>query len=63
MVKIPDDGINRIKILLNSKLIEDTDFKDFELKSYRDSGFITYDKKRIYNTELGDILKSYLDYF
>lgn len=63
VVKIPDDGINRIKILLNSKLIEDTDFKDFELKSYRDSGFITYDKTRIYNTELGDILKSYLDYF
>ncbi|AAT42641.1 CRISPR-associated protein Csx14 [Picrophilus oshimae] len=60
IVRIPPDEINKLKMALNSKFIEDSTLEDFRLKAYRDSGFLTYDKTRIYNTRLGDIIKEFL---
>ncbi|MFG1391028.1 CRISPR-associated protein Csx14 [Acidiplasma aeolicum] len=60
IVRIPEDEINKLKIALNSTFIEDSNIEDFRLKAYKDSGFLTYDKSRIYNTEFGKIIKNFL---
>ncbi len=52
--------INDLKTVLNSSFIEDLPFGDDLLKSYYKSGFITYDKTRIYRTALGEIVLNYL---
>ncbi|BAB59248.1 hypothetical protein [Thermoplasma volcanium GSS1] len=61
VVKLPKDEINNIKAALTSSSREYSDLADYKLKSYKDSGFITYDNSRIYRTELGDIILSYLE--
>ncbi len=60
VVKLPPDEINNIKTALTSNSIDDSDLSPYKLKSYRDSGFITYDSSRIYKTELGDIILNYI---
>ncbi len=60
VVKLPEDEINKIKTALSSTMIEDSELEDYRLNAYRDSGFITYDKTRIYITELGKIILDYM---
>ena len=62
VIRFPGEVLNRLKIILNSKFIEDNDITESELIAYKNSGFITYDKTRIYPTDLGNIIKSYLEY-
>jgi CRISPR-associated Csx14 family protein len=61
VIKFPQDEINRIKIALNTKYIEGSDLEDYRLNAYRQSGLLTYDNSRIYNTTRGDIIKKYLE--
>ena len=60
VVKLPPDEINNIKTALTSNSIEYSDLLPYKLKSYRDSGFITYDSSRIYRTQMGEIILNYL---
>ncbi len=62
VIRFPDEVLNRLRIILNSNFRDDNDITESELVAYKNSGFITYDRTRIYLTDLGNIIKSYLEY-
>lgn len=61
VIRFTRQEINKIKQVLNSNFIEDAQIYEDELKVYENSGFITYDRSRIYKTELGQIISDYLE--
>lgn len=62
VIRFPDEVLNRLRMILNSGFREDNDITESELLAYKNSGFLTYDRTRIYLTDLGQIIKSYLEY-
>ncbi|MHB1506466.1 MAG: CRISPR-associated protein Csx14 [Cuniculiplasma sp.] len=57
VIKFPEDEKRKLAEALNGVDYTDGHIENFRLKSYKNSGLITFDRTRTYPTNLGEVIK------
>ncbi|HLH86408.1 MAG TPA: CRISPR-associated protein Csx14 [Thermoplasmataceae archaeon] len=56
VLQFPESEKMALKDAIKGTDITDGHIEDFKIRAFRDSGFITYDRRRTYSTDLGEII-------